>query len=100
MVIGNVDPLYVRVQIDEHDIWRFDKAFEATAYIRGNTNLKTLLKFVRVEPYVLAKHQLRGGNKDQVDTKILEIIYKIDSKVTNLYVGEKIDVYIKTDKRI
>ena len=94
IVLGNVDLLHVRVDIDEHDIHRFLPEAPAIATVRGRPDHKFPLKFVRVEPYVVPKRSLTGDNTERVDTRVLQVIYKIDSQSERLYVGQQLDVYI------
>lgn len=96
MILGNIKPLHVRVQIDENDIWRFKNNLQAIGYLPGNQSSHFPLKFIRIDPIVLAKHQLKGDNKELIDTRILEIIYEIQSDTSQLYVGQKIEVYLET----
>jgi HlyD family secretion protein len=94
IVLGNVDRLHVRVDIDEHDIPRFKPGAAALATVRGVTDRTIPLSFVRIEPYVVPKRSLTGDNTERVDTRVLQVIYKIDSHVERLYVGQQLDVYI------
>ena len=50
------------------------------------------LSFVRVEPYVIPKKSLTGGNTERVDTRVLQVIYAIDTANAPLYVGQQLDV--------
>jgi hypothetical protein len=52
MLVGNVDRLHVRVDVDENDAWRMYGDAPAMAFVRGNRNLQTPLQFVRIEPYM------------------------------------------------
>ncbi len=54
--------LNVRVDVDENDAWRVQTDKPAVAYVRGNRDLKTNLKFVRVEPLVVPKKSLTGDS--------------------------------------
>ncbi|HVC95516.1 MAG TPA: efflux RND transporter periplasmic adaptor subunit [Pirellulales bacterium] len=94
IVLGNIDLLHVRVDIDEHDIHRFLPDSPAVATVRGRPDHEFALKFVRVEPYVVPKQSLTGDNTERVDTRVLQVIYKIESKGERLYVGQQLDVYI------
>src|SRR5262249_2534150 len=51
MMIGNIKPLYVRVDIDEQNAWRVRADAPAIAVLRGNSALQAPLAFVRFEPY-------------------------------------------------
>jgi len=96
IVIGNTEPLHLRVQIDENDLWRFDEKAEATAFLRSNKDRKYALTFVRTEPYVLPKKQLSGDTAEQVDTRIMEVVYAITPiDGAPLYVGQQLDVFIE-----
>lgn len=94
VVVGNVDQLHVRVDIDEHDIPRFRPNSKATAMLRGLPEEKYALSFVRVEPYVIPKKSLTGDNTERVDTRVLQVIYSIDMLGSRLYVGQQMDVFI------
>jgi HlyD family secretion protein len=94
IVIGNVEKLHVRVDIDEQDIPRFVEKAEAWAMLKGNTREKYKLTFVRVEPYVVPKKSLTGENTERVDTRVLQVIYWLEPAGRPLYVGQQLDVYV------
>lgn len=94
VVLGTVGKLNVRVDIDENDIARFRKGIPGTANPRGNPAQKFPLSFVRVEPYVIPKKSLTGGNTERVDTRVLQVIYAIDAADPPLYVGQQLDVQL------
>lgn len=98
IVLGNDDPLYVRVSIDENDVWRLTPGAEATGALRGNRNIKFPLKFVRIEPYVIPKKSLTGTTSERVDTRIIEVLYEVSAKDQPLYIGQLVDVFIKAEK--
>jgi multidrug resistance efflux pump len=103
VVLGDVEQLHVRVDIDEHDIPRFNEGASARALLKGRSDQEFPLKFVRVEPYVVPKKSITGENTERVDTRVLQVIYSIDSKGRKLYVGQQMDVFIdgaeKTDAK-
>jgi multidrug resistance efflux pump len=94
IVTGNIEPLHVRVDIDEHDIPRYDSGAEAKAMLRGDPRQEFRLVFVRVEPYVIPKKSLTGDNTERVDTRVLQAIYRVVPGQRMLYVGQQVDVYI------
>ncbi|MCF7967484.1 MAG: biotin/lipoyl-binding protein [Methylobacter tundripaludum] len=96
LVLGNMDRLHVRVDIDENDAWRFDKNSKAVAYLRGNRNFKTDLIPAYVEPYVVPKKSLTGDSTEQVDTRVLQALYSFDRNQLPVYVGQQMDVFIET----
>ena len=96
IVLGNLGRLHVRVDIDETDIARFQTGFTGVAKPRGNPNQSFPLKFVRVEPFVIPKRSLTGGNQERVDTRVLQVIYSIDTLGKPMYVGQQMDVFLDT----
>ena len=101
VVLGSVKNLHVRVDIDEHDIPRayryFRKGVAAYASPRGDPSQRYPLSFVRVQPYVVPKKSLTGDNTERVDTRVLQVIYKVDRDEPGLYVGMQVDVFLETD---
>jgi multidrug efflux pump subunit AcrA (membrane-fusion protein) len=95
MLLGDVDTLYVRVDVDENDAWRVRKEAAAMAFVRGNADLKTPLVFVRVEPYVVPKRSLTGDSTERVDTRVLQVIYSFAKGRLPVYVGQQMDVFIE-----
>lgn len=94
MMLGNVNPLHIRVDVDEHEAYKVRPGASAYATIRGNSQIRVPLKFVRVEPYVVPKKSLTGDSTERVDTRVLQVIYSFDRGDKPIYVGEQMDVYI------
>jgi multidrug resistance efflux pump len=94
IVLGNVQQLHVRVDIDEYDIPRFIPDAPARATLKGQPKESFPLKFVRVEPYVIPKKSLTGDNTERVDVRVLQVIYEIDTQGKRLFVGQQLDVFI------
>src|SRR5262249_11768879 len=61
---------------------RVQSGARAIAAVRGNADLKTPLGFVRFEPFVVPNKSLTGDSTERVDTRVLQVIYKIED--TNL----------------
>lgn len=96
LVLGSISPLHVRVDIDENDAWRLVPAAPATASIRGNSQLTMKLSFVRKEPLVIPKRSLTGESTERVDTRVLQLIYRVDTPYPeSLLVGQLVDVFIE-----
>lgn len=94
ILLGNADKLHVRVDVEEHEAWRVRPEAKATAAVRGNTELKTPLTFVRFEPFVVPKKSLTGDSTERVDTRVLQVIYQVDDSNLPLFVGQQMDVFI------
>lgn len=95
ILIGNVKPLNVRTDVDENDAWRVRPSAPAVAFLRGNRKVKTSLKFVRFEPYVVPKRSLTGDSLERVDTRVLQVIYRIEDADLPIFVGQQMDVFIE-----
>ena len=95
LMLGNLDQLHVRVDIDENDAWRFDKNSKAVAYLRGNRRFKVDLSLAYVEPYVVPKKSLTGDSNERVDTRVLQALYQFDRHLLPVYVGQQMDVFIE-----
>jgi multidrug efflux pump subunit AcrA (membrane-fusion protein) len=96
MLVGNIDQLHVRVDIDENDAWRFDKKNKAVAYLRGNRAFKVELELAYLEPFVIPKKSLTGDSTERVDTRVLQALYSFDRKQLPFYIGQQMDVFIET----
>jgi hypothetical protein len=95
LMLGNVDPLCVRVDFDETEAWRVRPNSEAIGYLRGNQAINTPLKFVRYEPYVLPKKSLTGDSAERVDTRVLQVIYALARPGLTIYVGQQMDIFVE-----
>ncbi len=104
VIVGNVEKLHVRIDIDEFDIPRFQEGAEASAVPRGDLQQRYPLSFVRVEPFVVPKKSLTGDNTERVDTRVLQVIYQFDPTTAegrdrpSLFVGQQVEVFIKTSQ--
>ncbi|MFA7383790.1 MAG: hypothetical protein WC001_10100, partial [Desulfurivibrionaceae bacterium] len=95
VLLGDLERLHVRVDIDENDAWRFRANSPAMAALRGNRDFKANLAFVRVEPYVVPKRSLTGDSTERVDTRVLQAIYSFERAELQAYVGQQMDVFIE-----
>lgn len=93
IVLGDTRTLHVRVDINEDDILRYQSGAASQAYSRGDTRTAFPLSFVRTEKYVVPKKSLTGVNTERVDTRVLQVIYKVEPGSVALYVGMQLDVY-------
>jgi multidrug efflux pump subunit AcrA (membrane-fusion protein) len=95
ILLGNVEPLHLRVDIDENDAWRVRPEAPAVAFVRGNRALETPVQFVRFEPYVVPKRSLTGDTTERVDTRVLQVLYRFHPGDLPVYVGQQMDVFIE-----
>lgn len=99
IVLGDVNRLHVRVDIDENDVPLFDKGSESAAYLKGRSHGRYTLKFEYIEPYMVPKQSLTGAASERVDTRVLRVVYSLpDGCQDDIYVGQQMDVYIRVPK--
>jgi HlyD family secretion protein len=94
VLLGRSKPLHVRVDVDEHEGWRVRPGAAASGHLRGNAEMKTPLRFVRFEPFVVPKKSLTGDSTERVDTRVLQVIYRVEREDLPLFVGQQLDVFI------
>ena len=98
MVLGDVEHLQVRADVDEQNAPRLQAGQTATAYVKGDTKQPIELRFVRIEPYVVPKVSLTGSSTERVDTRVLQVIYSFERpKDRPVYVGQQVDLFVKTE---
>lgn len=95
MIYGATEFFHVRIDIDEDDAWRVFPGACAMGYVRGNSSIQFPLEFVRVDPYVIPKRTLTGENLERVDTRVLQLIYRLDKKDLPIFVGQLLDIYVE-----
>jgi multidrug resistance efflux pump len=95
ILMGELERLHVRVDIDENDAWRFHPDSSAYAFVRGNPEFKTALKFEYVEPYVVPKRSLTGDSNERVDTRVMQALYSFSRADLPVFAGQLMDVYIE-----
>jgi multidrug resistance efflux pump len=98
VTLGATNLLHIRVDIDEVDAprWRQDAA--ATAVQRGAPLNAMRLTFVRREPLVVPKRALSGLSAERVDTRVMQVIYAIDTAGATILPGQQLDVLIEASK--
>ncbi len=94
MMLGSVNPLHIRVDVDEAEAYKVRAGAAAYAMVRGDSRIRVPLSFVRFEPYVVPKKSLTGDSTERVDTRVLQVIYSFERGDRPVYVGEQMDVFI------
>ena len=95
ILLGDTETLQVRADIDEVNAPLVVPGSPAVAYLKGYTDKAIPLIFDRIEPYVVPKRSLTGDNRERVDTRVLQVIYRFDKPAFPVYVGQQVDVYIE-----
>jgi multidrug efflux pump subunit AcrA (membrane-fusion protein) len=93
IVMGDIEQLHVRVDIDEQDLVRFRPGLPGKGFVRGDAEDPLALDFVRVEPFAEPKKSLTNSGNERVDTRVLQVIYALRGK-PEVYVGQQIDVFL------
>ncbi len=96
ILLGNLERLHIRIDIDENDAWRICPQTAGVAFVRGNRALQTALQFERIEPYVVPKRSLTGESTERVDTRVLQVLYSFPPQQLPVYVGQQMDVFLET----
>jgi HlyD family secretion protein len=95
ILMGSLEPLHLRIDIDEEDAWRYRKGAPATAFVRGNSNIHYPLQFVRIEPYIVPKASFTGDTTERIDTRVLQMLYRFHKRGLPIYAGQLLDVYFE-----
>lgn len=105
VVLGNIDQLQIRCDVDEQLATRVREGLPAKGYLKGestrtgSSDRAIPLKFIRIEPFVIPKVSLTGASVERVDTRVLQVIYQFERPTDhNIFVGQQMDVYIDTTK--
>jgi HlyD family secretion protein len=93
---GPQNTLAVRCYVDEILVSRLPRSgpIHAEMSIRG-TSVKVPLTFVRVQPYVSPKIELSNERQEQVDLRVLPVIFRFKKNDAAIYPGQLVDVFIE-----
>lgn len=96
LVLGSIDELQVRVDVDEQLAPRVQRGANAVAFRKGASDAPMALEFLRIEPCIIPKKSLTGDSMERVDTRVLQVIFRIASGPgLRAYVGQQVDVFIE-----
>jgi len=96
ILMGSLGPLHVRVDVDEKDASRVRPEARAYASPRGNAAVRYPIAFVRFEPYVVPKRNLTGDATERIDTRVLQVIYRLPEDAS-VRPGQRMDVFIEAE---
>jgi multidrug efflux pump subunit AcrA (membrane-fusion protein) len=94
ILLGAVDQLNVRADVDERDAPRVKAGATVIASVRGDARRKLPLRFLRFEPFVVPKRNLTNDASERVDTRVLQVIYALEKNAPVLP-GQQMDVLIE-----
>lgn len=92
--MGDLDCLHLRADLDEADVPRFDATAQARAYLTGRPDKSFTL--VRVEPALIPEWSLTGQTTERVDTRVLQVVYRIEATDQPLQMGQQMDAFVET----
>jgi len=96
LVLGSIDELQIRADVDEQIAPRVREGASAVAYRKGENENAIPLTFVRIEPYIIPKKSLTGSSSERVDTRVLQVVYRFAAAAeVRTYVGQQVDVFIE-----
>ena len=85
----------VRCYVDEILISRLPSKWHIQAQMQlMGTDIKVPLEFVRVQPYVSPKIELSNQKQEQVDLRVLPVIFRFEKQDLPVYPGQMVDVFI------
>ena len=94
MILGETQPLHVRVDIDESEIDRAALGQPAAVSPRGAANTRIQAAFVRAEPLIVPKRSLTNAGTERVDVRVLQLIYALPIDATGYFVGQQVDAFL------
>jgi multidrug resistance efflux pump len=94
VTMGQLEPLHVRVDVDEADISRLKTIGSATISPRGSPKEERTATLVRVEPLVVPKRSLTNAVAERVDTRVMQIVFALPKDATGFAVGQQVDAFI------
>ena len=92
---GPQDYMEVRCYVDEILVSRLPSHWHIQAQMQiTGTDIKVPLEFVRVQPYISPKIELSNEKQEQVDLRVLPVIFRFEKKDAPVYPGQMVDVFI------
>ena len=92
---GPQNYMQVRCYVDEILVSRLPSHWHIQAQMQiTGTDIKVPLEFVRVQPYISPKIELSNEKQEQVDLRVLPVIFRFEKKDAPVYPGQMLDVLI------
>lgn len=99
LILGDLEKLVVRAQVDEEDIALVGESPRAAARTRGALPADLNVTLVRIEPFARPKTDLKGINAERVDTRVIDVLFRVERKPgVPLFPGQALDVFIEVAK--
>jgi RND family efflux transporter MFP subunit len=98
ILLGETNPLHVRVDIDENEIGRVAIGQGAIVSPRGNAGVRAKASFVRAEPLIVPKRSLTNSTQERVDVRVLQLIFALPPTATQFFVGQQVDAFVPAQR--
>lgn len=95
LTLGSLDALHVRIDVDESALSRLDVGSPAIVSPRGDPDNRVKATFVRLDPLVVPKRSLTNAVNERVDTRVLQVVYRLPVDVTGYFPGQQIDAFMQ-----
>lgn len=95
MVLGDLDQKYLRVNINQLNIPKFNPSASAVAYLQGDATMQFPLEYISMEPLLVKKQNFTNEITETVDTRVMQLIYKINTMDRRVFIGQQMDVFIE-----
>lgn len=95
ILFGDLSSLRVRVDVDEESAPLVPDRPKAVALVRGFPDRPIPLEYVRTEPWVRPKRSLTGATNERVDTRVLQVVFRVAETDLPVRVGQQVDVYME-----
>ncbi|WP_265571646.1 HlyD family secretion protein [Sphingomicrobium nitratireducens] len=95
VLMGETNPLHVRIDIDEDEVGRVAIGEAAVVSPRGEADTRVDARFVRAEPLVVPKRSLTNQASERVDVRVMQLIFALpDEAAGDFRVGQQVDAFI------
>jgi HlyD family secretion protein len=92
--LGETQPLYVRIDVDENEANRIADSATAMVSPRGQADKRVPVSFVRIEPQIVPKRSLTNSASERVDVRVMQIIFAVPVGDVTFRVGQQVDAVI------
>ena len=99
MLLGDTRKLNARIDIDEFDLSQLHQHPVAIISPKGNEKVKLHGRFIRLQPFIKPKRTLSGNPQELVDTRVAQLIFRIEEKKPPVFSGQQVDAYIESDPK-
>jgi multidrug resistance efflux pump len=94
VILGETNPLHVRIDIDENEVGRVAIGKPAVVSPRGNAGVRVRATFVRTEPLIVPKRSLTNSTAERVDVRVLQLIFALPEGARAFFVGQQVDAFV------